>query len=331
MNDHPLVSIVIPVYNVLPYLDECMESILSQSREGVEIILVDDGSTDGSGEACESYSSEAMAIKVLHKPNGGLASARNAGLEIARGMYISFVDSDDRIAAGAVGHMVEWASGLGADVCILNCEKFYPNGSKKPFGCEVHSADLRGKSAESALETLSRLDKFPDAACIKLYRSSFLESNRIKFPEDNRFSEDLGFAIDCFLAARSFDALEGPFYEYRQGREGSITSHLTPKHFFDLLTFVEESTSKLVDADNIPKSQKSESCLSFVAYELSIMTWMLNVLDGEDRSKGINDLERFRWVLPYGRGRKAALTRKAVNLLGFGGTSKLLSIYMHLR
>lgn len=331
MDDYPLISIVIPVYNVFPFLDECMESILSQSREGVEIILVDDGSTDGSGEACESYSSETMAIRVLHKPNGGLASARNAGLEIARGAYISFVDSDDRIAAGAVGRMVEWASGPGADICILNCEKFYPDGSKKPFGCEVHSVDLKGKSAESALETLSRLDKFPDAACIKIYRRSFLESEGIKFPEDDRYSEDLGFTIDCFLAACSFDALEGPFYEYRQGREGSITSNLTSKHFFDLVTFVEESATKLVDADNTPRNPKCESCLSFVAYELSIMTWMLDVLDKDERKTGICDLERFRWALPYGRGRKAALTRKAVNLFGFEGASKLLSIYMHLR
>lgn len=319
------------MYNVLPYLDECIESILSQVREGVEIVLVDDGSTDGSGEACNAYSSDTMDVKVIHKPNGGLASARNAGLAVARGVYISFVDSDDRIAAGAMDRMIEWASGTGADICILNCEKFFPDGTKRPFGCAIDSKNLRGCDAEKALEALSRLDKFPDAACIKLYRRSFLESNGITFPDDGRFSEDLGFAIDCFLAARSFDALDGPFYEYRQGREGSITSKFTSKHFFDLVTFVEESVAKLADANNAPKGPEHESCLSFVAYELSIMTWMLGVLDKEERKRGIRELERFSWVLPYGRGRKAALTRKAVGLLGFSGASRLLSVYMRLR
>lgn len=331
LNESPLVSIVIPVYNVLPYLDECMGSILSQPCEGVEIILVDDGSTDGSGEACDAYSSDTMKIKVVHKSNGGLASARNTGLEAARGAYVSFVDSDDRIAVGAMGRMVEWASGPGADVCILNCEKFFPDGTKRPFGCAVDSKDLKGCDAEKALETLSRLDKFPDAACIKLYRRSFLESNGIAFPDDGRFSEDLGFAIDCFLAARSFDALDSPFYEYRQGREGSITSRLTSKHFFDLVTFVEESVAKLTDANNIPMGPKHESCLSFVAYELAIMTWMLGVLDKDERKSGVRELERFRWVMPYGRGRKAALTRRAVGFLGFSGASRLLSVYMRLR
>lgn len=331
LSESPLISIVIPVYNVLPYLDECVESILTQAREEVEIILVDDGSTDGSSEACETYSSETMDIKVIHKPNGGLASARNLGLEVAQGSYISFVDSDDRIAAGAMNRMVEWASGMGADICILNCEKFFPDGSKKPFGCAIDSENLRGCNAEKALEVLSRLDKFPDAACIKLYRRSFLESNGIVFPDDGRFSEDLGFAIDCFLAARSFDALDGPFYEYRQGREGSITNKFTSKHFFDLVTFIEESVEKLTDAGNTPKGPKHESCLSFVAYELAIMTWMLGVLDKEERKRGIQELKRFHWVMSYGRGRKAALTRKAVGLLGFSGASRLLSVYMSLR
>lgn len=326
-----LISIVIPVYNVLPYLGECMESILSQARDGVEVILVDDGSTDGSGEACDSFSSDVADIHVIHKPNGGLASARNAGMAIARGVYVAFVDSDDKLAPGAIGRLVDWASGADADICFLDCVKFFPDGSRKPFGCKVHSDELKGLDADLALDVLSRLDKFPDAACIKLYKRSFLKSNSVVFPDDGRFSEDLGFAIDCFLAARSFDAIDGPYYEYRQNREGSITSTLTPKHFFDLITFVDESVSKLVDQDGVPKNAKCASCLSFVSYELAIMTWMLGVLDKADREKGVKELEKYRWVMPFGKGRKAILTSKVVGIFGFRGTSKLLSLYMYLR
>lgn len=331
MNNTPLISMVIPVYNVAPYLNECLESILSQASSRIEIILVDDGSSDGSGELCDTFTSDATSIRVIHKRNGGLASARNAGLNLSRGKYISFVDSDDRVAPGAISRLTEWAGKFNSDICFLGCEKFYPNGVRKPFGCEIHSADLEGLNADKALDVISRLDKFPDAAVIKLYKRSFLESHSIRFPDDGRLSEDLGFAIDCFLAARSFSAIDGPFYEYRQNREGSITSRLGSKHFFDLVTFVKESASKLVDQYGNPRDRRCRSCLSFIAYELAIMTWMLSVLDRADRRKGIEALKEYRWVLPYGRGRKARLTREAIRLFGFSGTSRILSIYMRLR
>lgn len=331
MGNDILISIVIPVYNVLPYINECMDSILSQAREGMEIILVDDGSTDGSGKVCDFFSSNIAEINVIHKPNGGLASARNAGIAAARGLYISFIDSDDRLASGAMDRVFDWAMNMEADICFLNCVKFFPDGSKKPFGCEIHPEELRGISADEALNVLSRLSKFPDAACIKLYRRSFIESKSILFPDDRRFSEDLGFAIDCFLNAHSFDAIDGPYYEYRQNREGSITSKLTPKHFYDLVTFVKESVSKLTDQGGVPKNEKCESCLSFVSYELAIMIWMLDLFDGEDRKRAIQELEKYRWIMTYGRGRKAILVSGAVKLLGFNWTAKLLSFYMRLR
>lgn len=327
----PLISVIVPVYNVLPYLDECVDSIVFQADSRIEVILIDDGSTDGSGERCDELALRSDFVSVAHKTNGGLASARNAGMKTARGRYVSFVDSDDRLAPGSIPRMVAWASCAESDICFLQCEKFYPNGIRKPFGCEIASHDMEGLSAEESLEFLSHLGKFPDAACTKLYKRSFLERNELSFPEDGRFSEDLGFAIDCLLLAGSFAAIDGLVYEYRQDRPDSITSRPSGKHFYDLMKFVNESVDKLTDPSRNPKNSRCESCLSFVAYELSIMTWMLSLFKGEERRHAMRDLRRFLWVMPYGRGRKAAMTRSAINLFGVKLTSRLLAIYMRLR
>ena len=98
MEQKPLISVIVPVYNVAAWLPRCVDSILAQTYENLEILLVDDGSTDGSGNICEEYAKKDTRIRVLHKENGGLSSARNAGLDAAAGAYIGFVDSDDWIA-----------------------------------------------------------------------------------------------------------------------------------------------------------------------------------------------------------------------------------------
>ena len=110
------ISTIIPVYNVSTYISECMESILSQDYPDLEIILVDDGSTDDSGRICDAYAQRDNRIQVIHQPNGGAAAAKNAGLRVASGEYLSFVDSDDSLEPGAYAHMVQLMEAHGADI-----------------------------------------------------------------------------------------------------------------------------------------------------------------------------------------------------------------------
>ena len=97
MNQNPRISVIVPVYNVEQYLPRCVESILAQTYENLEILLVDDGAKDGSGAICDAYARQDERVKVIHKENGGLSSARNAGIDASTGEYLSFVDSDDWI------------------------------------------------------------------------------------------------------------------------------------------------------------------------------------------------------------------------------------------
>jgi glycosyltransferase involved in cell wall biosynthesis len=120
-----LVSIVIPVYNVEPYIERCLKSVISQSYKNIEIILIDDGSTDNSATICDQYSKIDTRIKVIHKKNGGLSSARNVGINISSGTYICFIDSDDYISEDYVDYLYSLINKYDSDISVCDCEMFF--------------------------------------------------------------------------------------------------------------------------------------------------------------------------------------------------------------
>lgn len=323
-------SFVIPVYNVEGYLPQCLDSILSQATEECELILVDDGSPDHSGEICDRYREQHPNIKVVHKPNGGLSSARNAGMDVAEGEYLTFVDSDDYIAEGSVSGLLQWIHTEPADVCFLELDKVYPDGSSESMGEELERSAIRGQTPEQVLSFLATRPKFPGSACGKLFRRSFLEDNGFRFPDDRRLSEDLIYSLNVYAAAENFDYLAFPYYCYRQARAGSITHTVTPKYYFDTSLFVTEVAQRFSE-NRKPQNSIAESALAFAAYELSILIWQSVFLKGADRERAMAFLDEYRWVLNYGKSRKIRLINGAVSLLGLRGTAKLLDIYMQRR
>ena len=318
------ISFIVPVYNVENYLHECANSIIRQLTSECELILVDDGSKDQSGIICDEMAAKHDNVMVIHKENGGLSSARNAGLQVARGEYIAFVDSDDRIAVGSVEKMLAWIEEGGADLCFLEAIKFYPDGGEELLEEQIERAQVYSKSREDALEYLSSRSKFPGSACTKLLRRSFLESNNLRFPSDRRYSEDLGFCLDCMMKARSFDTINMPYYEYRQNRAGSITHSVTEKSFNGVRSFVSESLEKLT-VNRHPIDSACKYAMSFVAYEYSIMLWHYSCLKGEER---LSFLRKNRWVLKYAKSRKTRLIGLLVRTLGIKMTAKVLEYYM---
>ena len=115
-----LVSVIVPVYNVEKYVGDCIESLIRQSYKNIEIILVDDGSTDSSGQLCDVYATKDIRIKVIHKENGGLSDARNAGIDSAVGVYYSFVDGDDFLAKDAILKMIFGMKEKKCDISVCN-------------------------------------------------------------------------------------------------------------------------------------------------------------------------------------------------------------------
>lgn len=323
-------SFVLPIYKVEDYLPQCVDSILSQWTEDCEMILVDDGSPDGCGAICDRYAQQHPDVKVIHKPNGGLSDARNAGMELATGTYVLFVDSDDYIEEGSVEKILQWIDSTDADVAFLLSRKVYPDGTSEPLGENLIRSEIYGKSREEVLRFLAGCPKFPASSWGKIYRRAFLQEHGFHYPHDRRLSEDLQYSLDLFLTAEKFDYLDFPYYCYRQNRAGSICSTVTAKYYFDTFLFVTESARRF--AEN--RKAKDEICglaLSFVAYEYAILLWQMLDMTGDDRKKAKRMLQEYRWVLSYGKSSRTKLVHAALKVLGLEGTAKLLDWYMKRR
>ncbi len=217
-----MISIVVPVYNVEKYLSRCIDSLLAQEEQDFEIILVDDGSTDRSGDICNQYAERDQRIRVIHQKNGGLSAARNAGMAIARGEFIGFIDSDDWIEPDMYSSMRAVLEKEDVDFAMVQTQYAYDTGevSPEPF-------DLNGYF-EINNRNISDFNRSYGSACNKLYRRKNLVEKNIDFPvgiyyEDNAFL----WEYEC-LFNRGY-ALHKPGYNYFM-RAGSITQQkLTPR------------------------------------------------------------------------------------------------------
>ena len=184
----PLVSIIIPVYNVEKYITKTVESVLSQTYKNIEIILVDDGSPDNSSQLIDSFAKEDNRIKVVHKQNGGVSSARNAGIDKAQGKYISFIDGDDWVDPNYVQYFLNLIEKYNCDL-VYNINNYSTNNTKSR-DCESVI------SSEKAIEWIY-LGKIFVAVWNKMYRTSFLKEYNIRFDESIWYGEGMLFNIDC--------------------------------------------------------------------------------------------------------------------------------------
>lgn len=323
-------SFVLPVYKVEKYLHQCLDSILLQATPECEVVLVDDGSPDRSGAICDEYAARYPNVKVTHIPNGGNSAARNLGVDLAEGKYICFVDSDDYIDADAVPKMLEWIDREDADVCFLQATKVFPDGTLVPLGEGMTHEGLYGKSREEALAFMATCSKYPGGPWAKLIRRKLLTENNIRFPSDRRLCEDLFYTLDIYLAAEKFDALDFPYYYYRQSVAGSITSNVTPRYYFDKASFVTYVADNFCDG-RVPRDSAAENVVSFAAYEYSILIWHLLCMTGEEKEKAWKFLKDYRWMLKYGKSRKIKLVNLVASVLGLRLTAHLMELYFGKR
>ncbi|MFQ6803468.1 MAG: glycosyltransferase family 2 protein [Lachnospiraceae bacterium] len=218
-----LISVIVPVYNVKEYLEECIRSIINQTYEDLEIILVDDGSTDGSSEICDEYAARDKRIRIIHKENGGLSSARNVGINHANGLYISFVDSDDWLELDFYKILYEAIKATNADIAA--CGRYLASESGK---LKMHCSDeQRIYSRKEALKEIFQLGSIDVAAWDKLYHRSVIEE--IRFPE-GEINEDTAVIYEVFNNVKKLVHVGCPLYNYRV-RIGSITKSGYSKKF----------------------------------------------------------------------------------------------------
>ena len=248
-NPTPLVSIIVPVYNVKEYLERCVHSILDQSYPYLEIILVDDGSTDGSSELCDSLQPSDERIFVVHKENGGLSSARNTGLESVRGDYIAYVDSDDFIGTDHIFNLITAILGEEADIAITGLTAL-PDGSGISSPPKKQPSEFQLLTPVDAICTALSTPHppFAEYACGKLFSASL--APYLIFPQDKHF-EDQFVMYKVLYAAKKVIYENANDYYYTIERTSSITNQFNEKHLDTL-----EARSEIVEfarREGIPK------------------------------------------------------------------------------
>lgn len=211
-----VISVIVPVYNVAAYLPQCLDSILSQDYEALEVLVVDDGSTDGSGALCDQYARQDSRVQVVHQKNAGAAAAKNAALDLATGEYLSFVDSDDYLEPNVYGAMVALVQEHQADAAQFNFREVY----------RTHTQDQRQWQGRAEMDSRAYLGRFPeDFTCAllwnKLYRREIYQG--VRFVEGHKIDDEF-FTYRGFLKERKIVWDERIVYNYRKRRSSVMAS-----------------------------------------------------------------------------------------------------------
>lgn len=318
----PQISVIVPIYNVETYLDQCIKSIIGQSYENLEIILVDDGSLDKCPQMCDEYARKDNRIHVLHKTNGGLSDARNQGLQLATGEFVLFIDSDDYwISRDTVKTLVEVVHNFkNPDIIFFGRTTFI--GEKLFTGPIIDINNINGRSAQDVLSYILTKGTFYSSAYQKLIRRSVLTDNNISFKK-GLLSEDWDWTINLYQHARNFYAIKDNFYGYRK-RQGSITETFSTKHATDILYVISKWSELLAETDETAPSK------GFLAYCLCCTLGSIQLLPKSGRK--IKDrFKPFLYLLQYDFHPKVKQTNRLIKLLGFNLTCQLLGLYLKYR
>lgn len=269
---HKLISVIVPVYNVEGYVKDCVQSLLKQSYSNLEIILVDDGSTDNSGLICDELSQTDRRVKVIHKKNGGLSDARNVGIEHATGEFLSFVDSDDYLSTECINTLYNLLMDYNADISVMRLYKTYTRTCNEKGSKDV----IRTYSKQEAMCEMLYARDFTASACAKLYKSELFET--IRFPY-GKLSEDV-FTIYDVVNLTKLIVYSNEIGYYYYTRQGSIiNSKFNPRQM------------DVVEALKILSNKISLEEYDLVdAYASQMVECTLTLLDQNPSS---SDLKRF--------------------------------------
>lgn len=243
----PAISIVVPIYNVEFYLSECLESILKQTFHDFELILVNDGSTDGSGLICEHYEIKDKRVKVIHQVNKGVSSARNKGINVSTGEYIAFVDPDDTVEPTMYEILYTEAKSDNLDLVVCPIKTFNLLTNTKSVssvyeGKEgvLYQNDIKSEIIPSFLnnKTLSLV-----SSVNKLYKASLFKLNNIRYEEHKSHSEDLSLNLKILPYVKKMVYVKKPLYNYYIRRNNSLTQTFRE----DLYSYIEENRKLMLE------------------------------------------------------------------------------------
>ena len=318
------VSVIIPVYNVKPYLERCVRSVLNQTYKDFEIILVDDGSTDGSRDLCDHFASSDQRIQVIHQENQGLSGARNTGIRQAKGEYIIFMDSDDEwLLNDGLGTLIQHSDNDTDLVTFKTVDIWSQNRRTYPQDYDVEAISQL-PDAQAVFSYLVKTQQLQIGACIIMVRRRILIENNIFFPA-KLISEDVYWSMQLWQHLRMVIILNLPFYGYYH-RTASLSTSPSIR--------VDRSYDKIF-TDWKEKCHKgcvnSEAILAYMANLWVSRGYKYHQLQSTDKPEALAILKRHTDLLNHAVTPKAKRTAKMVSVLGVKLTFNLLGIYWRLR
>lgn len=320
-------SIIVPVYRVEQFLPQCVESILKQVFTNFELILIDDGSADNCSILCDGYAKKDSRVKVIHKDNGGPASARNIGMKNAQGEYICFVDSDDFWKTEkALMYIFDALKDSTYDIAVLKYVKFYENTNTFGPICDSFCvSDFSSQKYSVRLNELVAKQLYDACAWNKVFRRELMDRSDLFF-EEGIIAEDLDWAARLALVAESVTIVEQPVYAYRKGRAGSLTTSLKLKNLIDTKSSIERCLN--YTAIRNKDEQFERAYYNYVAYRYVI--WMAECAAVNDKKKQplVLEMKKYDWLLNHDANRKVFFVNKVYKIFGFKLTSLFLKFYL---
>ena len=253
MENQALISVIIPVYNVESYLRECVESVINQTYENLEIILVDDGSTDSSGEICDEYLDKDSRITVIHQKNGGLSAARNAGLDACEGDYVYFLDSDDYIDSNALSSLIDIAEKEKSDIVFFDAVSFADTDDFEVKQNYIRKNKYNTGSGKAVFAEMTKNKEFHSAVPLLLLKKSFLTAKGLRFKEGILF-EDMVFTYQALSLAKTVSQCAQSLYHRRYRKDSIMTSAKNQKHFSSCVEVYRLNADFTINPDSVQES-----------------------------------------------------------------------------
>lgn len=316
------ISVIIPVYNVEKYIDQCIESVLIQTYKNIEVVLIDDGSPDNCGKILDEYALKDTRIIVIHNSNGGLSSARNTGIKVATGDYLTFLDSDDYWDdKTAIESLVNQLGEFKSDVISWGYKKFYEEKMIfKEVAMGLKHTTVMNLNKEDALISMIKHNCYIASAWNKLVNRELFEKNDLFFIKDI-FSEDIDWCARLAVHANSFDILNNNFYVYRQ-RDGSITKTINENNIINLENIL-ATCLNFLPSDSSSLMQKSYN--AFVAVQYANYLICLNYIKGSECfEKHLQVAQYYQFLLGYGFSMRVRAINLCSKLVGLRYTILLL-------
>ena len=217
-----MISIIIPVYNVSQYLNECIRSVVNQSYKEFECILIDDGSSDGSEIICDQWKQKDSRIKVIHQPNQGVSKARNKGITEAQGEYITFIDSDDWINSNYLNELFQPIKKYNVDLVVCGLQQHYSDETSKNYSYKTGIIKIEQQFTNEFTDINKKFLLF--GPVIKLYKKSIIQEHKIHFPPAYTYGEDLLFNYNYLEYVKAIYIVDQCLYHYRIIGSGTLSS-----------------------------------------------------------------------------------------------------------